>query len=69
MLLTITTTHEPETDLGFLRHERPGDVRTVALGFGDAHVVFPEATVLLPVLDGADDPQVGPPTQMAVSSR
>jgi 3' terminal RNA ribose 2'-O-methyltransferase Hen1 len=44
MLLTITTTHVPATDLGFLLHKHPDNVRTVSFPFGDAHVFFPEAT-------------------------
>jgi 3' terminal RNA ribose 2'-O-methyltransferase Hen1 len=43
MLLTISTTHTPATDLGFLLHKHPDHVRTVSLPFGDAHVFFPEA--------------------------
>ena len=44
MLLTLTTTHRPATDLGFLLHKNPGAVRTVDLWFGRAHVFYPEAT-------------------------
>jgi 3' terminal RNA ribose 2'-O-methyltransferase Hen1 len=44
MLLTITTTHEPATDLGFLLHKHPDNVRTVPFPFGAAHVFFPEAS-------------------------
>lgn len=44
MLLTITTTHEPATDLGFLLHKNPERTHSVELSFGVAHVVFPEAT-------------------------
>lgn len=43
MLLTITTEHEPGTDLGYLLHKHPDHVRTVTFPFGDAHVFFPEA--------------------------
>jgi 3' terminal RNA ribose 2'-O-methyltransferase Hen1 len=43
VLLTISTTHEPATDLGFLLHKHPDRVRTVALPFGPAHVFFPQA--------------------------
>ncbi|HET7490080.1 MAG TPA: 3' terminal RNA ribose 2'-O-methyltransferase Hen1 [Acidimicrobiales bacterium] len=45
MLLTLSTTHEPATDLGFLLHKNPGSVHSTALGFGTALVVYPEATV------------------------
>lgn len=44
MLLTISTTHQPATDLGFLLHKNPANVRTVAFPFGPAHVFYPEAT-------------------------
>ncbi len=44
MLLTITTTHRPATDLGYLLHKHPDAVRTVDLAFGPAHVFFPEAS-------------------------
>jgi 3' terminal RNA ribose 2'-O-methyltransferase Hen1 len=44
MYLTITTTHEPATDLGYLLHKRPGKLHTVALSFGKAHVFYPEAS-------------------------
>lgn len=44
MLLTISTTHQPATDLGFLLHKNPANVRTVEFPFGLAHVFYPEAT-------------------------
>ncbi len=44
MLLTITTTHVPATDLGYLLHKHPSRAHERALSFGKAHVVFPEAT-------------------------
>jgi 3' terminal RNA ribose 2'-O-methyltransferase Hen1 len=44
MLLTITSTTQPATDLGFLLHKNPAAVRTVDLAFGKAHVFYPEAT-------------------------
>ena len=43
MLLTISTTHRPATDLGYLLHKNPANVRTVNLAFGQAHVFYPEA--------------------------
>lgn len=43
MLLTISTTHQPATDLGFLLHKNPDGVHTAALSFGNVHVVYPEA--------------------------
>ncbi|HEX7086493.1 MAG TPA: 3' terminal RNA ribose 2'-O-methyltransferase Hen1 [Vicinamibacterales bacterium] len=44
MLLTITTTHQPATDLGYLLHKNPARAQSVALSFGQAHVFYPEAT-------------------------
>ncbi len=44
MLLTITTSARPATDLGFLLHKNPAAVRTVNLSFGAAHVFYPEAS-------------------------
>jgi 3' terminal RNA ribose 2'-O-methyltransferase Hen1 len=45
MLLTLTTTHRPATDLGFLLHKHPEKHQTFDLSFGTAHVFYPEATV------------------------
>src|SRR5918992_1861568 len=44
MILTITTTYPPATDLGFLLHKHPDRVQTFDLAFGQAHVFYPEAT-------------------------
>jgi 3' terminal RNA ribose 2'-O-methyltransferase Hen1 len=44
MYLTISTTHSPATDLGYLLHKRPGKLHTVTLSFGKAHIFYPEAT-------------------------
>ncbi|RZQ63550.1 3' terminal RNA ribose 2'-O-methyltransferase Hen1 [Amycolatopsis suaedae] len=44
MLLTITTTHRPATDLGFLLFKHPERTRSVTLSAGRAHVFFPRAT-------------------------
>jgi 3' terminal RNA ribose 2'-O-methyltransferase Hen1 len=44
MLLTITTTHAPATDLGFLLHKNPSRLHSFELSFGKAHVFYPEAT-------------------------
>lgn len=43
MLLTITTTHRPATDLGYLLHKNPARTHTFKLGFGQAYVFYPEA--------------------------
>ncbi len=44
MLLTISTTHQPATDLGFLLHKNPDRHHVAEFGFGTAHVLYPEAT-------------------------
>jgi 3' terminal RNA ribose 2'-O-methyltransferase Hen1 len=44
VLLTITTTHRPATDLGYLLHKNPARVQVFELSFGVAHVFYPEAT-------------------------
>jgi 3' terminal RNA ribose 2'-O-methyltransferase Hen1 len=43
MLLTITNTHAPATDLGYLLHKSPYRVQSFPLSFGQAHVFYPEA--------------------------
>jgi 3' terminal RNA ribose 2'-O-methyltransferase Hen1 len=45
MLLTLTTTHRPATDLGFLLHKHPDKHQTFDLPFGLAHVFYPAAAV------------------------
>ncbi|MBB3036641.1 3' terminal RNA ribose 2'-O-methyltransferase Hen1 [Hoyosella altamirensis] len=44
MLLTITTTHHPATDLGFLLHKHPDRAQQLTVSHGVAHVFYPEAT-------------------------
>lgn len=44
MLLTISTTHQPATDLGFLLHKNPDRLQTFSTSFGNAHVFYPEAS-------------------------
>ena len=44
MLLTVSTTHRPATDLGFLLHKNPARLQTEELSFGKAHVFYPEAS-------------------------
>jgi 3' terminal RNA ribose 2'-O-methyltransferase Hen1 len=44
VLLTISTTHEPATDLGYLLHKHPGRVQAFTESVGTAHVFYPEAT-------------------------
>lgn len=43
MLLTLTTTHRPATDLGFLLMKHPDNVHSVELPFGRATLFYPEA--------------------------
>jgi 3' terminal RNA ribose 2'-O-methyltransferase Hen1 len=43
MLLTLTTTHQPATDLGYLLHKHPEKHQAFSLPFGTAHVFYPEA--------------------------
>lgn len=56
MLLNITTTHQPASDLGYLLHKHPERCQTFPMTFGKAHVFYPEvsaerctATLLLDV--------------------
>ena len=44
MLLTLSTTHKPATDLGFLLHKNPARMQTEELSFGKAHIFYPEAS-------------------------
>jgi 3' terminal RNA ribose 2'-O-methyltransferase Hen1 len=44
MLLTITNTHAPATDLGYLLHKSPYRAQSFPLSFGQAHVFYPEAS-------------------------
>ncbi|MBD2724761.1 3' terminal RNA ribose 2'-O-methyltransferase Hen1 [Nostoc sp. FACHB-892] len=44
MLLTITTTHSPATELGYLLHKHPDRCQSFALSFGKAHIFYPEAS-------------------------
>jgi 3' terminal RNA ribose 2'-O-methyltransferase Hen1 len=42
MLLTITTTHRPATDLSYLLHKHPERFQSFDLSFGKSHVYYPE---------------------------
>ena len=44
VFLTVTTTHRPATDLGYLLHKHPGRVQAFDVSVGTAHVFYPEAT-------------------------
>jgi hypothetical protein len=70
VILTITTTFQPATDLGHLLRKHPARVHTADQSFGRAYVFYPEAsaeqcsaTLLLDI-----DP-VGPGAQPTWSSR
>lgn len=42
MLLNITTTHQPTTDLSYLLHKHPDRFQSVDLSVGQAHIFYPE---------------------------
>lgn len=42
MILSITTTHQPATDLGYLLHKHPDRLQSIDLAFGKAHIFYPE---------------------------
>lgn len=44
MLLTIRTTAQPATDLGYLLHKNPTRGQSFDLSFGRAHVFYPETS-------------------------
>lgn len=44
MLLTVTTTRAPASDLGFLLHKHPSKAQAFDVSVGTAHVFYPEAT-------------------------
>nr|WP_306413568.1 3' terminal RNA ribose 2'-O-methyltransferase Hen1 [Cystobacter fuscus] len=44
LLLTLSTTHVPATDLGYLLHKNPSRPQSFELSFGQAHVFYPEAS-------------------------
>ena len=44
MLLTITNSKPPATDIGYLLHKNPARVQTFELSFGKAHVFYPLAS-------------------------
>ncbi len=43
MLLTLTTTHVPATDLGYLLHKHPARLHSRRQSWGTAHVFYPQA--------------------------
>jgi 3' terminal RNA ribose 2'-O-methyltransferase Hen1 len=44
MFLSVATTHQPATDLGFLLHKHPDRLHEFDLTFGKAFVFYPEAS-------------------------
>src|SRR5262245_19165044 len=44
MLLTISTSYRPATDLGYLLYKNPARVQSFELSFGRVHVFYPEAS-------------------------
>lgn len=44
MLLTLSTTYRPATDLGYLLHKNPARMQDFTLPFGKVHVFYPEAS-------------------------
>lgn len=42
MIINITTTHYPATDLGYLLHKHPDRFQSVELSVGKAHIFYPE---------------------------
>ena len=44
MLLTITTTYQPATDIGYLLHKHPAKVQSFQISCGQAHVFYPAAS-------------------------
>jgi hypothetical protein len=42
MILNITTTHKPATDLGYLLHKHPDKLQTFEISIGKTHVFCPE---------------------------
>lgn len=43
MLLSISTTHHPPSDLGFLLHKHPDRMQSFDLAFGKAYVFYPDS--------------------------
>jgi hypothetical protein len=43
-LLTLSTTHHPASDLGYLLHKHPAKFQSFDLAFGTAHVFYTESS-------------------------
>lgn len=60
MILSITTTHQPSTDLGYLLHKNPNNIHRRSFSFGELLIFFPttredECTAVLNVqMDSID---------------
>ncbi len=46
-ILTISATHNPATDLGYLLHKNPTRLQSEEISFGTAYVFYPKATAEL----------------------
>jgi len=44
MLLTITSTHQPASDLSYLLHKHPDKVHEIEISTGVAHIFYPEVS-------------------------
>jgi hypothetical protein len=44
MLLTIRTTRQPATDLGYLLEKNPARAQSFDMPFGQAHVFYPQVS-------------------------
>ncbi len=44
MFLSIATTHQPATDLGFLLNKHPDRLHELELTYGKAWIVYPQAS-------------------------
>lgn len=44
MLLEITTTHQPASDLGYLLHKNPARLQSFDLAFGQVHIYYPQVS-------------------------
>jgi len=44
MILNISTTHRPATDLGYLLHKHPDKFQTLDLSVGKVHIFYPETS-------------------------
>lgn len=45
MILNITTTHKPATDLGYLLHKHPDKFQSFNISMGKVHIFYPESSI------------------------